>query len=104
MPKDEIPANTNVINEYTQQSGGVLSVDLAEAAAGSFDVVSVGGTTTLDGTLRINATDGFVPSTTDPDLLFLVSADVTGDFSSIDSEEYIVAQTTDGILLSVVVA
>ena len=31
MPKDEIPANTNVINEYTQQSGGVLSGGALEA-------------------------------------------------------------------------
>ena len=47
---------------YTQGTGGMLAVELGGAGAGQFDVLAVGGTATLGGTLNATLLGGFVPA------------------------------------------
>src|SRR4030095_12911991 len=47
---------------YTQGAGGTLAADLGGTSAGQFDVLAVGGTATLGGTLNLANIGGFIPS------------------------------------------
>ncbi len=49
-------------DNLTLNGASTLFIDIAGAAPGEFDVVTVGGTATLDGVLSVTLTGGFVPS------------------------------------------
>lgn len=55
----------NVAGSYTQNGSGVLQIELQAATAGSFDVLVVGGTATLDGDLQLSLLGGFAPTVGD---------------------------------------
>ena len=50
-----------VRGNYRQSASGTLGVDLGGTAAGAYDVLAVSGRATLDGTLQVALTQGFVP-------------------------------------------
>lgn len=51
-----------ITGSYTQGAGGTLNAELAGTSAGQFDVLAVGGTASLGGTLNINNLGGFLPA------------------------------------------
>lgn len=77
-------------------------IDVAGSDAGNFDSVAVAGLATLDGPIQIN-TGTFVPGTNDPDLPFFVTPTVTGQFTTIDSDDYSVVETDSGLALRVAI-
>ena len=87
--------------DFTQLAEGELVIDVAEAGSGGFDVVAVGGNVTLGGDIVVTVEDGFTPSAANPDLLFLTPGAITGQFSSIDSDEYVVVEVAEGLALRV---
>jgi hypothetical protein len=69
---------------YTQGATGDLVVQIGGRDAGTgYDVLSVGGTATLDGTLEIQVLDGFFAEPGDT-FTILTFADRAGDFAAID--------------------
>ncbi len=72
---------------YTQTAGGVLDIELTGLiAADEYDVLSVTGTATLDGTLEINLLNGFLPTELNA-FQVITFADRTGDFNSISGRD-----------------
>ena len=53
----------------------------------------------LNGNLAVNLEGGFAPMTGEPNLLFLVSEAVSGGFSFVESDEYDVTETGNGLVL-----
>lgn len=52
----------NISGTYTQQSSGILAIEIAGPTPGSqHDVLAVGGTANLDGTISIDFINGFSP-------------------------------------------
>jgi hypothetical protein len=74
------PTTLTIKGNYTQNSTGVLVIDIASAT--DFTKLDVTGTGTLDGTLDINF-DGYVPPA-NTDFAFLQAGGVAGDFTGLD--------------------
>ena len=61
-PGGSAVAALTIVGDYTQSSGGTLDLQIGGPSAGvDFDVLSVGTTATLDGTLNVTLTNGFIP-------------------------------------------
>ena len=86
--------------DFTQLATGSLIIGVGVRAE-EFDFVTVGGEANLDGALIAFVETGFLPTFGDPDLLFIVTEEVSGQFSSVDADEYIVVQTANGLVLRV---
>lgn len=73
------PGTLTITGNYTQGSGGTMTIELAGPAAGQFDQVNVSGGVTLDGTLDVSLLS-YTPAngTVFPVLTF---ASRTGDFA-----------------------
>ena len=85
--------------DFIQQVDGELVVEVAGTSAGEFDSISVDGMVTLGGNLSISLEGGFSPMPGGPDLLFVVSGAVAGEFSFVESDDYDVAQAENGLVL-----
>jgi autotransporter-associated beta strand protein len=72
----------NVAGSYTQNSGGVLNIELQAAAVGMFDVLDVGGAATLDGDLQISLLGGFIPTAGDT-FAVLTASSISGQLNLI---------------------
>ena len=60
------PGNITVQGDYTQQSAGVLEIQLGGTTAGTeYDQLTVTGTATMAGTLNVSMIDGFIPQVGD---------------------------------------
>lgn len=60
------PGNITVQGDYTQQSAGVLEIQLGGTTAGTeYDQLTVTGTATMAGTLNMSLIDGFIPQVGD---------------------------------------
>jgi uncharacterized repeat protein (TIGR01451 family) len=82
-----------VTGDYTQTAGGTLDAEVAGPT--SFDVLSVGGTATLGGAVRVTLLGGFAPA--DGDRFRVVTAGTrTGTFTGVDD-----ADPTDEFVWSV---
>jgi autotransporter-associated beta strand protein len=51
-----------VLGDFTQTSTGTLQIELRGSGSGLFDVLNVGGSANVDGSLQIVLQDGFVPT------------------------------------------
>lgn len=73
---------------YTQGADGILELELAGTGADSYDFLSVNGTASLDGTLRITLADGF--TVTDGDVFHILDLGtnqnmlLSGTFASLE--------------------
>ena len=101
------PGSLSVNGDYTQDASGVLSVELAGLnPASEFDQLTISSTATLDGTLDVSLTDGFVPSTGD---IFtpVTFSTRNGEFAAVNSPDVGAGQTltttynNDNIILSI---
>ncbi|MHC5108362.1 MAG: hypothetical protein ACYTHJ_00620 [Planctomycetota bacterium] len=69
----------SVSGDYTQGENGVLDIEIGGTSPSEFDVLSVTGTATLAGELRVTDIDDFVPAIGDT-FVILTAADVSGTF------------------------
>src|SRR5262249_5084110 len=77
-----------VSGNYVQTAAGTLNMEIGGLAPGSdYDVLSVQGTATLDGTLNLSLLNGYVPN---PDDVFalLTSNGLSGDFATINGLDF----------------
>jgi hypothetical protein len=75
-----------ITGNYTQGSGGTLSVKIGGATAGTqYDQLAVGGTATLNGTLNVSLLGGFTPNSGE---MFqpLTSTAESGTFASLTGD------------------
>jgi hypothetical protein len=68
-----------ITGNYTQLSGGTLALELGGIGTGQFDVLGVGGTASLGGTLAVSLIGGFTPAATDT-FIVLSGGTLTGVF------------------------
>jgi T5SS/PEP-CTERM-associated repeat protein/autotransporter-associated beta strand protein len=97
------PGILTVNGNYTQQSGGVLNVELGGATAGTgFDQVAVSGSATVDGVLNLSLVNGFQPIMGQR-FAIITSSSETGNFSTINSSGFAVRSDASnaGIVLTV---
>ena len=97
------PGILTVNGNYTQQSGGVLNVEIGGATAGTgFDQVAVSGSATVDGILNLSLVNGFQP-TMGQRFAIITSSSETGNFSTINSSGFTVRSDASnaGIILTV---
>jgi hypothetical protein len=81
------PATFTLTGDYTQTSGGLLSIELGGLTAGEeFDVLAVSGQAALDGALDVSLIGGFLPSDGESFeiLTYAGSAGVFADTSSLE--------------------
>jgi autotransporter-associated beta strand protein len=83
------PGNTlgtlRINNNYTQSAGGTLRIEIAGLSSGQHDLLTIGGTANLAGTLQIVPLNGFSLSAGDQ-VTFLTAANgVTGTFDTIQN-------------------
>jgi hypothetical protein len=75
-----------ITGNYTQGSGGTLSIKIGGATAGTqYDWLVVGGTATLDGTLNVTLIGGFTPNSGDT-FQPLTSSAESGMFASLTGD------------------
>ena len=85
-----------ITGNYTQTSGGTLAVDLGGTIAGElYDVLSVGGTATLAGTLDIANVSGFTPANGNT-FRVVQSAGNPGTFTTLTGDTAGLSQAADG--------
>lgn len=65
---------TLIIGDYTQQPNGKLAIDIGgHSAGGTHDLVSVGGTAIIGGTLELTLLEGFTPEAEDEFVVFVAN-------------------------------
>jgi len=83
--EDPFPVGmVRIINQFTQESTGVLEVDLAGES--ETDLLAVSSSANLDGTLRINYRDGFQAEVGDT-FTILTAGNLNGTFSKIEGPD-----------------
>ena len=75
------PGTITVTGNYTQTSLGKLLIQLGGTGTGQFDVLAVGGTATLGGTLDVELYNGFTPQLGDT-FAFLTASSISSDFTT----------------------
>jgi len=79
------PGTISVAGNYNQQSTGSLVIQVGGAGAGQYDLLSVGGSATLSGTLQIVRLNNF-QLTKGEKVVFLTAANgVSGQFSTVQN-------------------
>src|SRR5205085_8771770 len=93
------PGILAVNGNYTQTSAGTLAIELAGTTPGSgYDRLAVSGTATLDGTLSVQAIQGFSPAS-DATFQVLTPASRSGQFATTPSD-YLVAYGASSVTVS----
>jgi hypothetical protein len=89
-----------ITGAYTQSAGGTLAADLGGTGAGQFDVLAVGGTATLGGTLNLANIGGFIP-TAGNQFRVVTSSNNPGSFATLTGAATGITQQPDssGLLL-----
>ena len=78
------PGTTTITGNFTQGPGGTLTVELGGLAQGvnpGYDLLDVGGTATLDGTLKVVLSGGFVGAPGNP-FDIITATSVANDFTT----------------------
>lgn len=75
--KEEVSGNVVVNNTYRQSDAATLILNVSSKE----DVVTIAGAATLDGTLQINFTDGFIP---EEGMTLLHADSMTGSFDKVE--------------------
>jgi hypothetical protein len=77
------PGQLNINGNYTQNSNGVLQIELAGTAPGTgFDQLAVSGTASLNGTLNVTFLNGFQPVISDTFTFLTIGGRRSGDFAN----------------------
>jgi uncharacterized protein with beta-barrel porin domain len=78
------PGTLTVAGDYTQTAGGTLRIEIAGTAPGQFDLLSVGGSASLAGTLQLVRLGNFKLHVGDT-ITFLTADSVSGTFDTIQN-------------------
>jgi T5SS/PEP-CTERM-associated repeat protein len=91
------PGKLSVNGNYTQNSGGVLNIEIGGASpgAGGYDQLAVSGTATLGGTLNLSLVNGFRP-TVGQTFNIITSSSEAGNFSTINSSGFTATSSAGG--------
>jgi len=92
-------ATLTIDGNFTQEAGATLQVDLGGTAAGMYDVLKVGGTASLAGSLQIGLAGGFTPA---PGELFpILNAPAVVGLPALDGQAdgFSILRTDDGLSL-----
>ncbi|HET9131023.1 MAG TPA: hypothetical protein VFO86_08755, partial [Terriglobia bacterium] len=98
-----LPGLLTIQGNLTQTPFGQTQIDIAGTAPGQFDKLSVDGTAALDGTLKVNFIDGFVPAVGDS-FNFLTFTTSTGTFAHTQSQPVGLSGSLSGSGFSINVA
>ena len=91
------PGLLTILGDYTQTAGGVLVVEIGGPNTGTdFDQINVTGQATLDGTLTVNLTGGFVPNSGDS-FQVLTFGSGTGVFATVNGDGPLFAASYDPV-------
>ena len=83
----ESPGSVTVQGDYTQESTGVLEIQLGGTTAGTqYDQLTVTGTASMAGTLNVSLIDGFIPQVGDS-FTILPYSTRSGGFSTLNLPE-----------------
>jgi len=74
----------NLVGSYTQQPGGILSLDVAGTGTGQYGQIDITGSGTFDGTLDLDFTNHFAPAT--GETFDFINVGGSGDFSGLNVE------------------
>lgn len=77
------PGTLTIEGDYTQGPEGVLQIELAGLAAGTFDILHVTGDVALGGTLALSFIDGFAPQADDQFTFLMVTGALAGAFDQV---------------------
>lgn len=98
------PGKLTINGNYTQNSGGILNIEIGGSTPGTggYDQLVVTGTASLNGTLNLSLVNGYRPAVGDT-FNIIASGAETGSFSAINSTGFTVtpAATASGIKLTV---
>jgi hypothetical protein len=86
-----------VQGDFTQESAGILAIELAGTADDEFDVLAVGGSAVLGGSLDITELL-YSPSSIDSWVIMTTSGGITGSFASITGGYTVSVDGTDLVL------
>lgn len=92
-----------VNGNYTQESGGVLNIEIGGPAPGSgYDRIALSGKATIAGTLNLSLVNGYKP-TVGQTFAIITSISESGNFSTINSSGFTVRSdaSANGIVLTV---
>jgi hypothetical protein len=99
------PGSWQIEGDYDQQSGGTLMMEIAGAGSASFDMLSVTGLASLDGTLQVALLGGFIPASTD-EFTILTAGSLQGFFANaplmitLAEGTFAVEYSTTGVMLT----
>jgi PEP-CTERM motif len=79
----DAPGMLTINGNYTQGSGGTLTIQLGGRAQGDFSVLDVTGVATLGGAVNFVALGGFTPEAGD-EFTFLLFGQESGDFANVE--------------------
>ena len=78
------PGELIVDGDFTQGSGGTVLMEIAGTAPDAYDILSISGPASLDGTLQLTLLNGFIPSPTDQ-FTILTAGSLQGLFNNAQS-------------------
>ena len=81
-PGDSV-GTLHLLNDYLQGAGGSIGIELGGTTPGSgFDVLDVGGSASLGGTVAVSLLNGFTPTVGDM-FIFLQAGSITSTFDAV---------------------
>jgi autotransporter-associated beta strand protein len=81
----DAPGTLTIGGNYTQSATGTLTIQIAGIGAGQFDVLAVGGTATLNGTLQLVRLNNFQYKAGETLLFLTAGGGVKGTFSNVNT-------------------
>jgi T5SS/PEP-CTERM-associated repeat protein len=97
MDPGNSPGKLTINGNYTQNSGGILNIEIGGASPGpgGYDQLAVSGTATLGGTLNLTLVNGFRPSVGDT-FNIITSSSEMGSFSNVNGSGFTVSSSSSG--------
>jgi hypothetical protein len=92
------PGTITITGDYSATATAIHKIEVGGTASGSYDVISVGGTATLSGTLNVTLINGFTPFTSH-DITIMTGA-IVGTFTTVNiPASYILIYNTNSVVL-----
>jgi uncharacterized protein with beta-barrel porin domain len=84
-PGDSGPGTLTVNGNYIQNSNGTLQIQIGGTAAGQHDLLSIGGTASLNGTLQLVRLNNFTGAPGDKIIFLTAAGGVSGTFATVNT-------------------
>jgi outer membrane autotransporter protein len=79
------PGTLTINGNYTQNSNGTLQIQIGGTAAGQHDLLSIGGTASLNGTLQLVRLNNFTGAPGDKIIFLTAAGGVSGTFATVNT-------------------